>query len=278
MRRLSSFLRKAGDDARHGPYRRAFLDACGFQIAEVDELPMQGVLMDPRDPYRARAFIELAHATADPTAFATCYRGPRDAAAINALADMLTAKVANPDAPPTYAPKLKEGGDERLRSALRRVKQYSNSDAIEIRSVPLRSVVSLTKCVREYKILQSEYLVDLYRANGIPIFSPCALTLSEGRFSLITPPVLEESGANFVLVEGSSRAVYCRDQGIDEFTAVVIRGVKDPLPSQCCKFDSVRVVKCRLDVEARYSDFNYDAFRHIESTVHSIAELNGGGM
>jgi hypothetical protein len=113
----------------------------------------------------------------------------------------------------------------------------------------------------------------MYKRSGIPLFDSAAVTLNTGEKSIVTPPVVEESGGQFILVEGSTRATFCRDEGISNINCVVVRGVTDPLPSTPVPLRQVRVVGRTLDTGQRYERFNYTHFRSIERSVHPFDSL-----
>jgi hypothetical protein len=133
--------------------------------------------------------------------------------------------------------------------------------------------VSLTRFVREYKYRQIRHLIDLYKRLGITLFDPATVSLSTGEKSIVTPPVVEAAGGQFILVEGSTRATFCRDENVSAINCVVVRGVTDPLPSAPVPFKQVRVVGRTLDTGQRYERFNYSHFRSIERAVHPLDSL-----
>jgi len=108
-------------------------------------------------------------------------------------------------------PALVPDGYDLLVARLRSVGQYSKGGVdISIENVPIEKLVSLTRFVREYKYRQIGHLVQLYRSRGISLFDLAAGQLNATQMSIATPPVVEESGGQFVLVEGSTRATFCR--------------------------------------------------------------------
>jgi hypothetical protein len=144
---------------------------------------------------------------------------------------------------------------------------------VSIENVPTDRLVSLTLFIREYKYRQMRHMIKLYRDLGLPLFDPAAVLLNTQASSIVTPPVVEESGGEFILIEGSTRATFCRDEGVSQMKCVVIRGVKDALPSEPVPFRQVRVVGRTLGPEQRYKHFNYAHFRSIERSVHPLDSL-----
>jgi hypothetical protein len=126
---------------------------------------------------------------------------------------------------------------------------------------------------REFKYNQIRHLVDIYRGLGLELFEPVAIQFANNQNSIVTPPVVEAVGDRFVVIEGSTRATFCRDEGIPSFKCIVVRNVADPTPSKTFDFDIVRITGRDLPVSERYEGFDYAHFRHIERAMHPIDGL-----
>jgi hypothetical protein len=166
-------------------------------------------------------------------------------------------------------------GQDLLLSRIKSVSQYSKPGVeISIENISLDRLVSLTRFVREYKYRQIRHLIELYKRLGVTLFNPTQVTLNTGKKSIVTPPVVEAAGNQFILIEGSTRATFCRDEGVSTINCVVVRGVTDQLPSTPVRFQQVRVVGSTLGPGQRYERFNYSHFRSIERGVHPLDSLD----
>ncbi len=176
-------------------------------------------------------------------------------------------------APPT--PTIRPCDDDDLLARLKTVPQYSRSSVrLSVKEINVCSLISLARRVREYKYRQVERLVDLYDDASLQLFSPAIVDFgSTSPDSFITPPVVEEVGDKFVLIEGTTRAVYCRDNGMSTIRCVVAEGVAEPLPATPLPLSSVQIFGTHLDVTHRYDGFSYERFRPIEKVVHPISDF-----
>ena len=86
--------------------------------------------------------------------------------------------------------------------------------------------------------------------------------------SIVTPPVVEETDTGLVVIEGNTRATFCRDAGIDDFFCLKVHGVLEALPSRPVPIEDVNTISRSLIPGDRMDDFQYSRFRHIERAVH----------
>jgi len=253
----------------HDRYRRALLRLLGIVVREVPDIPPKCFLFDPADEQKCSAVVGVPRSTHSVSAEAIIYSAGYDIVAIQGVAEKVRASF---DGGPSdlQVPRLEPGMAEELLKRLRRsVKQYSRSDvSCEFETVPINRLMCLTKYARAYKYRQIASLIGLYDDAGVQRFDPAYVLMADRTRSIITPPVVEEIDDSYVLIEGTTRAVYCRDQGIDAIRCVVVKGVSDPLPSpQLHDISLVRVVEKTLTLPERYGALNRDHFRHIEKAV-----------
>jgi predicted acylesterase/phospholipase RssA len=266
-------------DKADGLYRRKLLRAMGVYVTEMagrTAVPTRSIITIPHDKAQIRAMIGVEKQSKSQTIDAVLYEGFLDASSIYAVLEQLDRiiETSTPPPSPRYVPKFEADGVDVLLSKIKSVGQYSKADVdVSIENVSIDSFVSLTRFVREYKYHQIRHLSQLYRQLGLPLFGPAIVQLDSGQSSIITPPVVEEAGGQYILIEGSTRAIFCRDEGVPQIKCVVVRGVKDPLPSVPVPFKQVRVVGRTLDTLHRYEQFNYAYFRSIERAVHSLDSL-----
>ncbi len=260
--------------AEHGAYRRRLLSALGVELLETDRLPFRAYFVNCHDPIQGSAYVGVRSGSHTTEMEAVVYEGAIHAAAVASLYDM--ANRGFPASGPTgySTPSLAPGSQEEVLRRLRTVIQYGKSGVeLSFESVRLQDMLSLTQYVREYKYRQIQHLVSAFRDQKLRLFDAAAIVLDAGRQSIVTPPVVEEAGAKFVLIQGSTRATFLRDQGEERVTCIVVRGVKDALPSAPIEFSKVRVVGRSLGPEIRYGGLNYTLFRHIESRVRPLDSL-----
>lgn len=274
--RVDALLPELGDKA-DGPYRRKLLRAMGVHLTELPSetaVPIRSFVIVPRDFAQLRAMVGVEKQSKSQTIEAVLYEGFLDTSAIRAVLAQLD-KLIKPY--PTVLPPVPvfaADGHDLLLSRIKSVGQYSKSGVdVCIENIPIARLVSLTRFVREYKYRQIRHLIQLYGNLGIPLFDPAAVLLNTGESSIVTPPVVEESGGQYIVVEGSTRATFCRDEGASQIKCVVVRGVSDPLPSTPIPFKHVRVVGRTLAADQRYERFNYAHFRSIERSVHPLDSL-----
>jgi predicted acylesterase/phospholipase RssA len=155
-----------------------------------------------------------------------------------------------------------------LFAALRRVPQYADASfAIEEISFDKRLRVSQTH-IKEFKLLQVEKLVGELDHSGFDLFAPCQYKLSDGSFSIITPPVLEMTAQGPVIIEGHTRAFYMAQLRKDRFRAVVVSNVREPLPVAPLPFSEMRIADSTMTATAILPNYEKRLFRHIEMALH----------
>jgi predicted acylesterase/phospholipase RssA len=271
---IEVILPEGGDDEKHGPYRRGLLQALGVRLTTLPNkstAPLRATIMLPNDSAHTRALIGVRK---DPKveADSMIYEGHLDEGVLGLTLEKMDLLIANHSqtqsaGPPTLIKVM----DSDVLNPLRKLYQYSGSHvSLSIEEVRVDRLLATSRLTREFKYNQIKYLVDLYRKLGLRLFEPTAVLFANGMKSIVTPPVVEEVADGFVLIEGSTRATFCRDDGIQTFSCVVARGVREPLPSKLFKFENVRLTGKALPPNERYEGFSYDQFRHIERAVHPL--------
>jgi len=156
-----------------------------------------------------------------------------------------------------------------LFSALKRVPQYADASfAIEEIEFDEHLRVSQTH-IKEYKLLQVEKLIRELGRSGFDLFTPCQYRLSDGSFSIITPPVLEMTPQGPVIIEGHTRSFYMAQLGKDRFRAVVVRDVQEPLPVAPLRFSEMRIADGTMTATSILPHYDKRLFRFIETALHS---------
>jgi predicted acylesterase/phospholipase RssA len=268
--RMHVVVPKTEPKGEDGAYRRRLLTKLGVELVETDSLPFRGYFINGHDPTRGTSYVAIPSEITSHHIEAVIYEGTMHAAAIAALYHQLAALCQKtfPTAPPCRI--ISDSPDELL-LRLKKVAQYSKAGVqLSIESVPLSNLAALANYVHEYKYQQMQYWIPEFKRQNLSLFESAAVELGGVAKSIITPPVVEASGEQYVLIEGSTRATYLRDQGEERMYCVVARGIRDLLPGTVSKFSNVRVVGRRMDVDFRYDNFDYRLFRQIELAVHPL--------
>lgn len=253
----------------HEAYRRRLIRHLGIELIDDKSPPYRGYLFNCHDAPRGHAYITPA--SESPGIEAVTYDGAIHASAIQALYKQATDRFAADAHATNFIPKLISGSQDTLLDHLKSVNQYSKPGvSLRIESVPISQLVALAGYVHEYKYRQVQHWITEFSKKGILPFDCAAIELINSQISLVTPPVVEQAGNKFVLIEGSTRATYLRDKGEEQIVCVVARGIQDPLPSEIVPFASVRVAGRKLTPDFRYQGFNYALFRNIERAAHPL--------
>ncbi len=251
-------------------YRERLLSALGCQVQYTD-IKYRAFVFD-RKTAHASAFVKPPTVDDDHKAGITQYHAPHDAVVIATLSEAL--HPAGNDETINFTPRLEQITEKEVLSRLRKVSQYSvNGTRLSFRTVPTKDLYSLARYGREFKVKQIDLLHEAFRNAEITPFTPAAIQLAKGK-SIVTPPVVELYGDKLLLVEGTSRAIYSRDSGIETFPCVVVENPTGNLPSNHLPLSQVRVIGRTLGPEYRYEGWNYENFRHIESAMHTIDDIS----
>src|SRR5262249_54928323 len=153
----------------------------------------RGFLFDPGDRARAQAIIVVDGISDNADAIkATRYSYAQDFSVIRSLHASIAAHLPAPEIK-SPAPVLEQGSTEDLIRRLRRhVKAYSQgSTQLQIETVPIQSLVSLSRIVKGFKYRQARFLCqDLTQAH-LSLFDPAIVRYADGSETIVTPPVVE---------------------------------------------------------------------------------------
>lgn len=257
-------------------YRRRLLVALGIEVCEVDQVALIAYLSDPSDSDTASAIVEVSYSNYyKQERRAVRYFARADFKAIECIRDKILAQWSAKVNVEASRPQLTGIAEQEVLIRLRKVRQYEPSSVnMRFEDVQVADLLSLTRYVREFKSRQIIPFVELLKDYGLSLFSPSAVVLSGGKHSVIGPPVVERSGNNFILIEGTTRAVHCRDRCIEKIRCVVVDGVQDELPSnELIPIGHVRMSGRHIPVGNRYEGFNHSRFRHIEKSLRPPTSL-----
>jgi predicted acylesterase/phospholipase RssA len=270
-------LLRRHEPSHHGPYRRRLLNLLGISVSEIDDLPARAYISNANSAIDARAVVGVPSSSALGKIEGVIYEGAIDQKVTASLHQFIDKEMPGIELHEGLAHELKfeDVSHTSVVDGLRRVLQYSSSRIeIELREVPISQLVSITKFVREYKYRQIEILESIYAGARLRAFGPARVLFGDKiQTTLVTPPVVEENGSEFILIEGTTRATFLRDRGAKSLLCFVVRGVSDALPAERVNFSRVRVVSKTLSADDRYPGFKYGRFRHIESAVRPLNSL-----
>ena len=260
----------APDDAKE-KQRRSLLAGMGVELVETASLPFHGMLFDTVGSSGAGALI-LPGERSDYEPFARFYSGRIDQAAITSL-DQRLSLPAVPFSCPKHGLHLQPADKGTLLSRIQQNVQFYRDPSVtlSIEDVEVSKVFLISRFVRAFRYKQIGSLVEHYREQGLELFSPAHVPLENGDVSLVTPPVVEETGSMFVALEGNTRFLYCFNNEIDKIKAVVVRRVSAELPGKPIPLSQVRITTIKHPPGERMVGYNHRLFRDIERAVRPIA-------
>jgi predicted acylesterase/phospholipase RssA len=269
--KIEVILEKGKDGKEHGPYRRRFLMALGINVTEVDEIPFRGFLIDGY--HRTDGKVVILNEGAENTTYdSRFYKGAEDYFAVKCLWDAAASLIKKPAAPQEqFQPTLAKADFYELRSNLKTISQYySNKVQIYMKSVKVEDIRFITRFVKGYKYRQIQYLFDEYRRHGLDLFEVAKLNLMGGKYTLLTPPVIEKRGQTLKLIEGNTRIYYALKNDIKEVNCVIIEDVETPIPS-IGDFGKKDLLLTDKDLRGptRFPDFVHNDYRPIEEAVRN---------
>jgi len=266
--KISLLLNEKTDDKNHTAYRQRLLTALGVNIFLVDELPFRGYIFDGEIKEKCKAII-LNTTNNKGTFHSKLYGGDEDFDVIKMVRKEIIELIKIDPVANATPLKIERVDNNELINKLKVVNQYSTANIqISIQEINIEEVIYLTKYVRGYKYRQIENLFTLYDKYGISYFEPVKLLMKNGKYTLITPPVIEKIGEKMYVIEGNTRLTYAYKNGLKKIHSIVITGVKEPLPSKG-RFMSKEILLTDKELigEDRYDAFDYVNFRSIEKAV-----------
>lgn len=248
--------------------RRELLRNLGVQVKEANSIAKTGVFR--QTDYPEDTFVIICSESGGKYApFAIQYDGMMHSHATQSL----LAGVTWPErdgADEAVGPQIEAHDAEDVISKLRRgVHQYSSPNVdLEVSVVNTNDLFLMTPFARAFKYRQIRLLFQEYQRVGVAPFQAMSVRLTSKEYSIVTPPVVEIHDIGPVVVEGTTRATFCRDNHIQGFHCIQVTGVRDPLPGNPVPIDQVSVAGRSLTPAERMENFNYNHFRHIERAVH----------
>jgi len=250
--------------------RRGYLVGLGAEVFETRILAFHGILFDT-PPMLGASALAFNPEPSDYEAAARFYSGRIDAAALNALHRLLPTLPTRPTCC-DFQPKIHRIDPETLLRLLRENVHFYRDPhvTLSIEEVPISNIHLISRYVRAFRYKQISALLDAYQEDGLELFEPSEVKLFNGGSSLITPPVVEQTGSEFIALEGNTRFLYCQKNGIDRLKAVVVRGVNVELPGRPVPLNHVTITTIKHPPADRIVGLNRSLFREIERAVRPL--------
>ena len=250
--------------------RRTFMLGMGVEIVDTPALPFHGILFDTVTSSGAGA-LTFPGERSDYEPAGRFYSGRIDQAAIAALHERLQTPAA-PAGNAHHIPQLQAADQAVLLARLRENVQFYRQPGVTlaIEDVEVSKVFLISRYVRAFRYKQIQSLVAHYQERGLELFTATQVPLHGGEFSLVTPPVVEHTGSQFVALEGNTRFLYCFNNGISKVKAVVVRGVSAELPGKPVPLKQVRITTIKHSPGERMLGYNHRLFRDIERAVRPL--------
>ena len=267
---VTLILKNNNDDYRHGNYRRRLLSEMGVKIVSVDNIPFKGYIFDGNDPERAKAVILNQAIKPEKLYTSKYYYGKEDSDVINILREKFLSYL-DKSAVEHITIKFSKIDKAGFFKSLKGVKQYDHdSVSFECRIINIGELIFITKYIRGFKYRQIANIIDIYRSNHLELFHPIKMTLSDNKYTIVTPPVIEQHGDNLYVIEGNTRLTYLWKHGVKEILVTIVKGVMDPLPSAGrFSINDILITDKAVSGEDRYEDFDYQRFRKIEKAIRN---------
>lgn len=266
--RIRVLLKKNNDDENHGMYRQRFLKYIGAEIVYSENIPFSGIVFDGTNHEKAKAIVKNREIKKQQVFHSKYYHGKEDYDVIKLLQDSLSQYFYNEgfgNTDVSYSPIIKT----ELIQKLQNVKQYESENIVlDYEEINISDLTFITKYVRGYKFRQIQNVFDVYKSVGVKLFSPVKVNLSDGKSTLITPPIIEKHGDNYYVIEGNTRLTYLNKIGVQKITTIVVNNVIEGLPSSGrYRINELLITDKEAVGKDRYNEFDYEKFRKIEKAV-----------
>ena len=250
--------------------RRSIMAGLGIQIQEASTLPVQGFFLDPVINSTACGIVYVS-GRSDYEPFARFYSQRVDHAALHAIHKLLSEQIETKE-PPAQAVHLERMSPELLIKQLKQNVQFYRDPqvTINIEEIEVSRILLISRFVRAFRYKQIGSLINHYSERNLALFEPAWISLANREHSIVTPPVVEVSGEQFVALEGNTRFLYCFNNRIDRVQAVVVRGTRAELPGRPVQLHDVRITSRKRPPQERITAFDHNLFREIERAVRPI--------
>ena len=249
--------------------RRRLLKAVGVNVTVVDNLPYRGLVCDPASMTASVAVTTGETHLQEDTRL---YTQGADSAVVQLLIDALKLPE-EPRVAQHRSFRERTCSEGELFGLLKAVPQYQYA-TFALEKVKFDGSLHGTQTfVKEFKHVQIDWMCS---GTAVPMLQPSWIDFEGSDVStLIIPPVVENSGEFFYVVEGHVRAMQCQRRGIEAFDAVVVRDARESLPVIPRPFGRITLESKTVPKSEQFLDFVDGRWRHIERDVRNAhwAEL-----
>lgn len=147
-------------------------------------------------------------------------------------------------------------------------------DQIRLEVVDIQSLWSACTYVKDYKFGKMRSILEAYDNQQIQAFAPC-LCISHWRKSILMPPILEEHGGKYVIIDGMHRLFYRMAfmQMPDALCTVI--SINTGLPSSPVPFENIQIWPRKLPRKQVFRDFKPELFRNIDLLDNALKDNYG---
>lgn len=266
-----------GKELQHEKLRRLVLKGLGVEVVESSELEFETFLFCKNSTPHSAFVLSPERKEDKKSYFAVQYNKTFDLIVLEWLKASLLQLNTNNSKPTPASITFSEAGYDTLIERLKTIEQYSPSEVkFSMAEIPVKDLVFLTKYVKSYKYNQISRLFDIYDSNALELFGAVQIEYkgSDSAITMpITPPVVEEIGGKYYIIEGNSRLTYMiRERKLSSVKVIVAKNVAAPLPSSK-KFTAKQILISDDDKKGadRFEDFDYRLYRKIEESVRTPA-------
>jgi hypothetical protein len=242
----------------------------GVILIEVPTLPFRGFLIDKAENSTSTCVIYLIERS-DYEPIARFYSGRIDRVALSAIHELVP-EAARTAPVKGRANRIELMEPKVLLEKLRENVQFYRDPTVslQVEEIDVSKVCLISRYVRAFRYQQIGSLIEAYHQANLKLFEPAQIPLLGGDFSIVTPPVVEQSDREFVAIEGNTRFLHCLNNGIQKVYGVVVRGVRAELPGRPTPLKQVRITSRKHPPEERIVGFNHRLFREIERAVRPL--------
>jgi len=271
----------SGKELEHEKLRRLVLKGLGAEVIESEILELETFVFCKEASAHSAIVLNPDRKDEKISYFATNYNKSYDALILKWIISSLQSSSPAPILNSKNAPNVpshiafSEEGYDKLVERLKTIEQYTPPEVkFSISEVPVKDLVFLTKYVKSYKYNQISRIFDIYDQYSLELFGAVQVTYQNADAPIsmpITPPVVEEIGSKFYIIEGNSRLTYMiRERKASTVKVIVVKNVAAPLPSSK-KFTAKQILISDDDKQGadRFEDFNYKLYRKIEEAVRA---------
>lgn len=245
------------------------LENLGVTVEFIEKLPFNGFFFSPLEDHS----IAILSTTKDSSnnykyEKVKLYSYYSDAPIIDLLREKIDQSWFN-SPEPLNSLSYVQCSDMEIINRLKNVKQYKHAQ-FSLERIDLNDqIYTMSDSVKEYKVTQIKNLMNDISNSGKDIQELCKIKMSNGKTSIITPPVLEKVHDKYYVIEGNARLFHFFNKGVKNIKAVIVSNVAELLPSQIANpLSKLRITSFTQTFSQNYPESDRSKFRYIEKAVH----------